>query len=205
MPRRAESLRAVTAFLTRIKPRALIFNCVAMAFFGVVAYEVLSGAGSESLGRAGVALVAAALCTLLGNLDQLETLKASATGIEARTRALIERAEVTLEQVSTLASVVARSLIALISSSNRMAGLSAEEKDETPPRHVDSIARAINVANAEPNHQGVATVNPIFTWVWLAQRIPVRVHIDEVLRGVVLVAGMTATLEIGDGARAAAR
>jgi len=46
--------------------------------------------------------------------------------------------------------------------------------------HVDSIARAINVANAQPNSQGVATVNPIFTWVRLAQRIPVRIHIDEV-------------------------
>jgi multidrug resistance efflux pump len=46
--------------------------------------------------------------------------------------------------------------------------------------HVDSIARAINVSNAQPNTQGVADVNPIFTWVRLAQRIPVRVHIDEV-------------------------
>ena len=58
--------------------------------------------------------------------------------------------------------------------------------------HVDSIARAINVANAQPNNQGVATVNPIFTWVRLAQRIPVRIHIDEVPPGVVLAAGMTA-------------
>jgi multidrug resistance efflux pump len=41
---------------------------------------------------------------------------------------------------------------------------------------VDSIARAINVANAQPNNQGVATVNPIFTWVRLAQRIPVRIQ-----------------------------
>ena len=64
--------------------------------------------------------------------------------------------------------------------------------------HVDSIARAINVSNAQPNNQGVATVNPIFTWVRLAQRIPVRVHIDEVPPGVVLAAGMTATVDIGD-------
>jgi multidrug resistance efflux pump len=62
--------------------------------------------------------------------------------------------------------------------------------------HVDSIARAINVANAQPNSQGVANVNPIFTWVRLAQRIPVRIHIDEVPPGVVLAAGMTATIEI---------
>jgi len=67
--------------------------------------------------------------------------------------------------------------------------------------HVDSIARAINVANAQPNSQGVANVNPIFTWVRLAQRIPVRVHIDEVPPGVVLAAGMTATVEIDDPTR----
>ena len=62
--------------------------------------------------------------------------------------------------------------------------------------HVQSIARAINVANAQPNEQGVATVNPIFTWVRLAQRIPVRIRIDKVPDGVVLVAGMTATVQI---------
>jgi multidrug resistance efflux pump len=71
--------------------------------------------------------------------------------------------------------------------------------------HVDSIARAINVANAQPNSQGVATVNPIFTWVRLAQRIPVRIHIDEVPANVVLSAGMTATVEIHDRGRAPAK
>ena len=62
--------------------------------------------------------------------------------------------------------------------------------------HVASIARAINVANAQPNGQGVANVNPIFTWVRLAQRVPVRIQIDRVPEGVVLVAGMTATVQI---------
>ena len=62
--------------------------------------------------------------------------------------------------------------------------------------HVDSIAQAINVTNAQPNQEGVASVNPIFTWVRLAQRIPVRIHIDEVPDGVHLVAGMTATVQI---------
>jgi RND family efflux transporter MFP subunit len=62
--------------------------------------------------------------------------------------------------------------------------------------HVGSIARGINVANAQPNREGVATVDPIFTWVRLAQRIPVRIEIDRLPEGVVLVAGMTATVEI---------
>jgi multidrug resistance efflux pump len=77
--------------------------------------------------------------------------------------------------------------------------------DQIVRGHVDSIARAINVANAQPNNQGVATVNPIFTWVRLAQRIPVRIHIDEVPPGVVLAAGMTATVEINDRGRSSAR
>jgi multidrug resistance efflux pump len=49
-----------------------------------------------------------------------------------------------------------------------------------------------DVANA----RGLANVNPIFTWVRLAQRIPVRVHIDQVPEGVVLARGMTATVQI---------
>jgi multidrug resistance efflux pump len=63
--------------------------------------------------------------------------------------------------------------------------------------HVASVARGINVANAQPNGQGLASVNPIFTWVRLAQRIPVRIYIDQVPDGVRLVTGMTATVHIG--------
>jgi RND family efflux transporter MFP subunit len=62
--------------------------------------------------------------------------------------------------------------------------------------HVGSIARGIVVANAEPGQSGLANVNPIFTWVRLAQRIPVRIHIDHVPDGVILVAGQTATVQI---------
>jgi multidrug resistance efflux pump len=61
---------------------------------------------------------------------------------------------------------------------------------------VDSIARGINVPNAQSDGLGLANVNPIFTWVRLAQRIPVRIRIDDVPEGVVLAAGMTATVEV---------
>ena len=62
--------------------------------------------------------------------------------------------------------------------------------------HVDSVARGINVPNAQPNQAGLASINPIFTWVRLAQRVPVRIHIDQVPDAVRLVAGMTATVQI---------
>lgn len=62
--------------------------------------------------------------------------------------------------------------------------------------HVDSIARGINVSNATPNGSGLADVNPVFTWVRLAQRVPVRIHIDHVPPDVLLAAGMTATVQV---------
>jgi multidrug resistance efflux pump len=67
---------------------------------------------------------------------------------------------------------------------------------QTVRGHVAGISRGIDVPNAQPNQQGLATVNPIFTWVRLAQRIPVRIHLDQVPQGVRLVAGLTATVQI---------
>ncbi|MCE0745462.1 HlyD family secretion protein [Acetobacter sicerae] len=65
------------------------------------------------------------------------------------------------------------------------------------PGHVVSIARGINDTNGNPDKLGLQDVNPIFTWVRLAQRIPVRVHLDYVPEGVTLAAGMTATISVG--------
>jgi multidrug resistance efflux pump len=68
--------------------------------------------------------------------------------------------------------------------------------------HVGGVARGINIPNAQPDQAGLASVNPIFTWVRLAQRVPVRIHIDQVPDGVRLVAGMTATVQIDPHPRA---
>jgi multidrug resistance efflux pump len=62
--------------------------------------------------------------------------------------------------------------------------------------HVQSVAHGIVVSNAVPGRSGLATVDPIFTWVRLAQRIPVRVQIDSAPADLQLVIGMTATVEI---------
>lgn len=68
--------------------------------------------------------------------------------------------------------------------------------------HVDSIARGINTPNNTPGSLGLASVNPVFTWVRLAQRIPVRIHIDQVPPTVQLSVGLTATVSVGPEARA---
>jgi multidrug resistance efflux pump len=62
--------------------------------------------------------------------------------------------------------------------------------------HVASVARGITVANSVRGPLGLANVNPIFTWVRLAQRVPVRIELDQVPDGVRLVAGQTASVQI---------
>jgi multidrug resistance efflux pump len=46
----------------------------------------------------------------------------------------------------------------------------------------------------------LSSVNPTFTWVRLAQRIPLRVHITHVPPDVLISAGMTCTVVIKEGA-----
>ncbi|HTR16639.1 MAG TPA: HlyD family secretion protein [Acetobacteraceae bacterium] len=63
--------------------------------------------------------------------------------------------------------------------------------------HVETIYRGITDPNGAPDRYGLPSVNPIFTWVRLAQRIPVRIHIDTVPEGVLLAAGETCSVAIG--------
>jgi len=60
--------------------------------------------------------------------------------------------------------------------------------------HIESFTRGINTANATPGTQGLPDVDPIYTWVRLAQRIPVRIHIDDIPGSIHLAAGMTCTV-----------
>jgi multidrug resistance efflux pump len=67
--------------------------------------------------------------------------------------------------------------------------------------HVESIAYGIvdRERNASPDL--LANVNPTFSWVRLAQRIPVRIALEPMPKDVKLVAGQTATVNIEPGAK----
>ena len=63
--------------------------------------------------------------------------------------------------------------------------------------HVESIAYGIEDQNRSTSSDLLALVNPTFSWVRLAQRIPVRIKLDKVPPDLLLVAGRTATVSIG--------
>ena len=60
--------------------------------------------------------------------------------------------------------------------------------------HVESISRGIYDRDNPESRELVADVNPTFNWVRLAQRVPVRIHIDEIPEGFLLAAGTTCTV-----------
>jgi RND family efflux transporter MFP subunit len=63
--------------------------------------------------------------------------------------------------------------------------------------HVESIASGIEDQNRSTSTDLLALVNPTFSWVRLAQRIPVRIKLDDVPADLALVSGRTATVSIG--------
>lgn len=63
--------------------------------------------------------------------------------------------------------------------------------------HVESIATGIEDRERTSGTGLLANINPTFSWVRLAQRVPVRISIDAVPDGVRLIAGLTATVEVG--------
>ncbi|WP_371349383.1 efflux RND transporter periplasmic adaptor subunit [Ancylobacter sp. IITR112] len=65
---------------------------------------------------------------------------------------------------------------------------------------VQSVAAAIEDRERAAGTGLLANINPTFNWVRLAQRVPVRIAIEEVPPDIRLVAGLTATVEIQPGA-----
>jgi multidrug resistance efflux pump len=62
--------------------------------------------------------------------------------------------------------------------------------------HVESLSRGITDRDNPAGPELLANANPTFEWVRLAQRIPVRIHIDDVPAGVLISSGMTCTVVV---------
>ncbi|CAL78401.1 putative multidrug resistance membrane protein (MFP family) [Bradyrhizobium sp. ORS 278] len=62
--------------------------------------------------------------------------------------------------------------------------------------HVESIAAGIEDRDRAEGASLLANVTPTFNWVRLAQRVPVRIALDDTSRRSELVAGRSATVEV---------
>ena len=64
---------------------------------------------------------------------------------------------------------------------------------------VMGIAMGITDQDNPNGPQLLSSINPTFTWVRLAQRIPVGIHLTQVPPGVLISAGMTCTVTMKEG------
>ena len=114
-------------------------------------------------------------------------------------------------EVGNYASVGTKVMALIDSDSYRVTGYFEETKmpvikpgeqaeiylmDGVPPLrgHVQSIAHGITNSENPAGPELLDTPQPTFEWVRLAQRIPVRIHIDDVPKGVLVSSGMTCTV-----------
>lgn len=71
--------------------------------------------------------------------------------------------------------------------------------------YVDSVGWGIAQQDGSTGYDLLPNVNPTFEWIRLAQRIPVRVHLEQLPAGVELRVGSTASVLVmtgGDDQRA---
>jgi multidrug resistance efflux pump len=71
--------------------------------------------------------------------------------------------------------------------------------DQPLQGQVDSIGWGISQSDGSTGFDLLPSVSPTFQWIRLAQRIPVRVHLDEIPEGVALRVGTTASVLVMTG------
>ncbi len=68
---------------------------------------------------------------------------------------------------------------------------------DTPLRgHIESLSRGITDRDNPTGRELLSDVNPVFNWVRLAQRVPVRVRIERIPDDIPIAAGMTCTVVV---------
>ncbi|HET6159750.1 MAG TPA: hypothetical protein VFE34_15495 [Dongiaceae bacterium] len=140
--------------LAALATRRGIFNLVSLAFLIALLWGISKTQPWDWPLIAG-AIVAAALAPLVGNFEQIEFFKASATGIEARTRAVVERAESAVSELHTLAALTGAMLVTLLAGEGRWGGMDRTNKER---QKADLLAnlKALGLSDAALDKVGTA-------------------------------------------------
>lgn len=121
-------------------PRPLLYNLLLLVFLALLGWGLVK---SEPWGWAQfvVCIIAAGFVALLGNMDRLESFKAGAGGIEAKTREVVAKAESAISELQMLGEATAATLFQLLDAGDRWGGSSATEKDARKLEMLEALAR----------------------------------------------------------------
>ncbi len=114
-------------------------------FLSIVAVLALAaGMGLGFLGHNGLliaGLFAALAFLVTANLDRISEFKASKTGIEARTREVVARAETAVEELRILAEQLGQLSLSLVKRQGRLGGYSDEEQEQIQASILDVLRK----------------------------------------------------------------
>ncbi len=64
---------------------------------------------------------------------------------------------------------------------------------------VESIGWGISHSDGDPGKNLLPSIKPVFQWIRLAQRIPVRIKLEKLPEGIELRFGLTASVMVMEG------
>lgn len=120
--------------------RPLLYNLLLLVFLALLAWGLFKSAvwgWPEFV----VCIIAAGFVALLGNMDRLESFKAGAGGIEAKTREVVAKAESAITELQLIAEATAAALFQLFDAGDRWGGAPAAEKDDRKAELVEVLKR----------------------------------------------------------------
>jgi hypothetical protein len=125
--------------------RAIVFNLFSLIFFSIAALVIWADSTSVGVGKSGIAFLCAAFCGLVGNLDRIDTLKATPAGIEAKTReikAVVDDARATINQLHSLAVEIGVLIVDLSAGAGRFGGAGTPQNvDERKERLIATLKK----------------------------------------------------------------
>ena len=128
--------------------RPLVFNSVLLGFLGLLIYGLLRTPQWE-WPQMVVCLTVVGFTGLLGNMDRVESLKAGAGGIEARTRAVVAKAESTITELQHLAHTLAGVLFEMIDNSGRFGGAQTAAEKDARKDQIRAVLERIGLSPAQ--------------------------------------------------------
>jgi hypothetical protein len=125
----------IQRLLRNINGMKILLTVVSLLTLAVALWAGLKGETRVLI----VGFLAFATLLFIANLDRISEFKATGTGIEARTREVLQRAEVTLNELQALGKQVGTVTLSLVKRTGRFGGYSDKEKDEIK----DSVLRVL--------------------------------------------------------------
>lgn len=123
------------------------FKLASLALLALLAYLAVRGVASGAV--LSVVLIAAVFAGFVGFVDRIESIRASGSGFEARTRDVVQRAEAALSEIQQVTSLLATVLVEVIDSAGRYGGATTPAERDDRKEKLRELLRSIGLSEGD--------------------------------------------------------